>query len=153
MTDLNANVWIYDYLLAPIFISSIAIGILFFLLIMINKKYHSRIFVLVGLIAFAINFSWNFILSFAVGWGGGDYNRSFKNEPILKYENLEIVEHQQSSEISHYMLNQTYLNGLVYKQIGFETRDNSICKMTYSLNDTKENYEFDKCSFTLKKVK
>jgi hypothetical protein len=152
MTDLNANVWIYEYFLAPIFISSIAIGTLIFLLTLINKIYHNRIIILIGLIAFAVNFFWNFVLSFAVGWGGGDYNIPYKNVPILKYKNLEIVEHQQSSEIRHYMLNRTYLGGLIYKQIGFETRNNSVCEMTFSSNDEKEKYEFDKCSSTLRKV-
>ncbi|MFV9482264.1 hypothetical protein ACNI3T_00425 [Christiangramia sp. ASW11-125] len=152
VTDLRANVWIYEYFLAPIFISSIAIGILIFLMTLIHRKYQNRIIILIGLIAFAVNFFWNFVLSFAVGWGGGDYNIPYKNEPILKYKKLEIVEHQQSSEISHYMLNRTYLSGLIYKQIGFETRNNSVCEMTFSLIDEKEKYEFDKCSSTLRKV-
>lgn len=148
LTDLKANIWIYDYLLSPIFISSIAIGIL----IITYRKYFKLTSILIGLLAFGLNFFWNFTLSFASGWAGGDYNEPYKNEPILKYKNLEVVEHEQSSEFSHYMLNRTYINGLVYRQVGFETRDNQVCKMNFELRDTKERYEFDKCNSTIKKV-
>jgi len=51
------------------------------------------------------------------------------------------------------MLNRTYLYGLAYRQVGFETRDNTVCKMTFKLRDTKEEYVFDKCNSTFKKVK
>ena len=146
LTDLRANVWIYDYFLTPIFISSIAVGIL----IISSKKYFKLTSILVGLIAFGLNFFWNFTLSFASAWSGGDYNEPHKNEPILKYENLEVVEHEQNSEFSHYMLNRTYINGLVYRQVGFETRNNPICRITFELRDTKEKYEFDKCNSTMK---
>ena|GEM_PF-2931327 len=149
LTDLRANVWVYDYFLTPIFISSIAVGIL----IITNKKYFKLTSILVGVFAVAINFFWNFVISFAAGWGGGDYNKPYTNAPILQYENLEIVEHKQSSEFSHYMLNRTYLNGLVYRQVGFETRNNSVCEMTFKLKDTKEDYVYDKCNSTFKKVK
>ncbi len=148
LTDLRANVWIYDYFLTPVFISSIAIGIL----IISTKKYFKLTSIVVGVCAVGLTFFWNFVISFASGWGGGDYNEPYTNEPIVKYNNLEIVEHKQSSEISHYMLNRTYLNGLVYRQVGFETRDNSVCEMTFKLKDPKENFEFDKCSLTIKKV-
>ncbi|HAT63105.1 MAG TPA: hypothetical protein DCS66_00690 [Flavobacteriaceae bacterium] len=147
-TDLNANVWIYDYFVLPIFISSITLGIL----IIANKKYFKLTAIMVAIIGVGINFFWNFVISFAAGWGGGNYNQPFKNEPILTHNNLEIVEHKQSPEISHYMLNRTYLNGLIYRQVGFETRDNSICNMTFELRDTNEKYRFDKCNSTIKKV-
>ncbi len=147
-TDLRANIWIYEYFIKPIFISCIAIGIL----IIVNRKYFKLASILIAIVAVLINISINFIFSYASAWGGGNFNEEFKNEPILIQNNLEIVEHQQSSEFSHYMLNRTYLNGLLYRQVGFETRDNSICQMTFKLRDTKEIYEFDKCNSTLRKV-
>ena len=108
---------------------------------------------IVGTVALAINFFLNLILSYTVGWGGGDYNSEFKNEPIFTFDNLEVMEHQQSANISHYMLNKTYLNGLVYRQIGFETRDNSICGITFHVRGSKEIYDFNKCVSTFKRIK
>lgn len=148
LTDLRANVWIYEYLVTPIFITGLAIGVL----LIVNKKYYKMTLVLVGIIALLINFSINLIFSFSVGWGGGDFNKEFKNKPILIQGDLEIFQHKQSEELSHYMLNRTYLDGLVYRQVGFETRDNSICEITFKLRDTKEIYEFDKCNLFLNRV-
>ncbi len=145
LTNIRANVWMYEYFMLPIGIVAVGLG----LLLWIGPRRFD--FVIIWIIAgtLAANVAINYVLSFAAGWGGGDYNSASKNEPLLRKDNLEIVAYKQNDVITHYAANRTYLFGLLYKQVGFETKSNPGCIISFELSDRKEILTFDSCQLKI----